>query len=58
MCELAQNTLTISNLPKNDTTLIVIGHGSLNNPQSAIDTRYVAKQISWGKGAAKRRATI
>ena len=46
MCELAQNTFTISNLPKNDTTLIVVGHGSLNNPQSAIDTRYVAKQIS------------
>ena len=45
MCELVLNTLNMSKFPKKDTTLIVIGHGSVNNPQSAIDTKFVAEEI-------------
>ena len=45
MCELVHNTLLESKLPKKDTTLIVIGHGSIHNPQSEIDTRSIANQL-------------
>ena len=45
MCELVENTLYTSKLPKHDTTLIVIGHGSANNPQSERDTRSIAIQL-------------
>jgi sirohydrochlorin cobaltochelatase len=46
MCELVQNTMLISKLPKKDTTIIVIGHGSIHNRQSETNTRAVAKQIN------------
>jgi sirohydrochlorin cobaltochelatase len=46
MCELALKTFSDSRFPKNDTTLIVIGHGSIHNPQSATYTNHVAEQIS------------
>jgi sirohydrochlorin cobaltochelatase len=46
MCELVRNTILESKLAKNDTTLIVIGHGSIHNPQSEIDTRSIADQLA------------
>jgi len=45
LCELIKNTLEVSGLSKNNTTLIIIGHGSTNNPQSEIDTRLLADKI-------------
>jgi len=45
ICELVKNTLLISNLPKKDTTLIIVGHGSSQNPQSEADTRFIARKV-------------
>jgi sirohydrochlorin cobaltochelatase len=45
MCELVENTLYTSKSPKDDTTLIVIGHGSVHNSQSEKDTRSIAERI-------------
>ena len=53
MCELARNTILESKLAKNDTTLIVIGHGSIHNPQSEFDTRSIADQLDSLKLSSK-----
>jgi len=53
MCELVRSTLLESKLAKNDTTLIVIGHGSIHNSQSEIDTRSIADHLDTLKLSSK-----
>ncbi|MBT3989989.1 MAG: hypothetical protein HON14_15830 [Rhodospirillaceae bacterium] len=43
--ELVQETVNASELSGQDTTMIVLGHGSSHNPQSEIDTQTIADQI-------------
>ena len=43
--ELVQETAQVSRFEADDTTLIIIGHGSTHNPQSEIDTQNVADQL-------------
>jgi sirohydrochlorin cobaltochelatase len=45
LCNLVKKTVQGSDVPARDTTIIVVGHGSGQNPQSEIDTRHVADQL-------------
>jgi sirohydrochlorin cobaltochelatase len=45
LCSLVKKTAQISGVPAQETTIIVVGHGSGQNPQSEIDTRHVADQL-------------
>jgi sirohydrochlorin cobaltochelatase len=45
ICNIVEKTVRTSGVPADDTTIIVVGHGSGQNPQSEIDTRHLADQL-------------